>query len=141
MQTITNHMPTEQLQALDAAHHLHPFSTQEGFRTKGARVITRGEGVWLTDSDGERILDAMAGLWCVALGYGRDELAEAAARQMRELPYYNTFFKTTHVPVIALSAKLAELAPGDLNHVFFASSAIFCASAMAGTCVVMKKVL
>jgi putrescine aminotransferase len=63
----------------------------------------------------------MAGLWCVNIGYGRDELADAAARQMRELPYYNTFFKTTHVPAIALANKLAELAPGDLNHVFFAA--------------------
>ncbi len=122
MQTISNHMPTAELQALDAAHHIHPFSTQEGFRSKGARVITRGEGVWLTDSDGHRILDAMAGLWCVNVGYGRGELADAAARQMRELPYYNTFFQTTHIPAIALSAKLADLAPGDLDHVFFAGS-------------------
>ena len=121
MPAITNHMPTAELQALDAAHHMHPFSAQGEFEAKGARVIKRGEGVWLYDSEGEKILDAMAGLWCVNVGYGRDELAEVAARQMRELPYYNTFFKTTHVPAIALAAKLAELAPGDLNHVFFAS--------------------
>ncbi|MXQ06360.1 aminotransferase class III-fold pyridoxal phosphate-dependent enzyme [Alphaproteobacteria bacterium GH1-50] len=122
MPTITNHMPTAELQALDAAHHMHPFSTQDGFRKKGARVIRSAEGVWLTDSEGHRILDGMAGLWCVNIGYGRTELADVAARQMRELPYYNTFFQTTHVPAIALSAKLAELAPGDLNHVFFAGS-------------------
>jgi putrescine---pyruvate transaminase len=64
----------------------------------------------------------MAGLWCVNIGYGRDELADVAARQIRELSYYNTFFMTTHVPAIALAAKIAELAPGDLNHVFFAGS-------------------
>ncbi len=64
----------------------------------------------------------MAGLWCVNIGYGRKELAEVAARQMEELAYYNTFFQTTHVPAIALAAKIAELAPGDLNHVFFAGS-------------------
>ena len=122
MQRITNHLPTAELQAIDAAHHMHPFSMQSGFEQKGARVITRGDGVWLTDSEGARILDAMAGLWCVNIGYGREELAEVAARQMRELPYYNTFFQTTHVPAIALAAKLAELAPGDLNHVFFAGS-------------------
>lgn len=122
MPPITNHMATEELQALDLAHHMHPFSTHDGFRARGARVITRGEGVWLTDSEGEQILDGMAGLWCVAIGYGRTELADVAARQMRELPYYNTFFQTTHVPAIALSARLAELAPGDLNHVFFSSS-------------------
>ncbi len=122
MNMITNHLPTAELQALDAAHHMHPFSTQADFDQAGARVITQAKGVTLTDSEGEQILDAMAGLWCVNIGYGRDELAEVAARQMRELPYYNTFFKTTHVPVIALSKKLAELAPGDLNHVFFAGS-------------------
>lgn len=122
MATITNHMPTAELQAIDAAHHMHPFTTGDDLTTKGARIITRAKGVTLTDSDGNEMLDAMAGLWCVNIGYGRDELAEAAARQMRELPYYNTFFQTTHVPVIALSQKLAELAPGDLNHVFFAGS-------------------
>ena len=121
MNMITNHMPTAELQALDAAHHVHPFSANTALGQEGARVITRARGVELTDSEGNQILDAMAGLWCVNIGYGRDELAEVAARQMRELPYYNTFFKTTHVPVIALSAKIAELAPGDLNHTFFAA--------------------
>ncbi|CUH51383.1 aspartate aminotransferase family protein [Shimia marina] len=122
MNAITNHLPTAELQALDVAHHMHPFSTQNDFNDTGARVITQAKGVTLTDSEGAQILDAMAGLWCVNIGYGREELADVAARQMRELPYYNTFFKTTHVPVIALSAKLAELAPGDLNHVFYAGS-------------------
>jgi putrescine aminotransferase len=122
MTQITNHMPTSQLQQLDAAHHMHPFTTQAELSEKGARIITRGDGVFLTDSEGVQILDAMAGLWCVNIGYGRNELADVAARQMRELPYYNTFFMTSHVPAIALAAKLAELAPGDLNHVFFAGS-------------------
>ncbi|MCA0920453.1 aspartate aminotransferase family protein [Pseudooceanicola nanhaiensis] len=122
MPAITNHMPTAELQALDAAHHMHPFSTQTQVAEKGARIITSADGCWLTDSEGERILDGMAGLWCVNVGYGRDELAEAAARQMKELPYYNTFFMTSHVPAIALAAKLAEIAPGDLNHVFYAGS-------------------
>ncbi|MEY8842136.1 aspartate aminotransferase family protein [Cribrihabitans sp. XS_ASV171] len=121
MSAITNHMPTEELQRLDAAHHMHPFSANGPLGKKGARVITRAKGVYLTDSEGEQILDAMSGLWCVNIGYGRDELAEAAARQMKELPYYNTFFQTTHVPAIALADKLAQLAPGDLNHVFFAA--------------------
>jgi len=122
MTAITNHMPTAELQALDAAHHMHPFTHNNELEQKGARIITRAKGVTLTDSEGNHILDAMGGLWCVNIGYGRDELAEVAARQMRELPYYNTFFQTTHVPVIALSAKLAELAPGDLNQVFYAGS-------------------
>ncbi|MEO0667840.1 MAG: aspartate aminotransferase family protein [Pseudomonadota bacterium] len=122
MPAITNHLPTSELQALDAAHHMHPFTAGGELAQKGARVITRAKGVYLYDSDGNEILDAMAGLWCVNIGYGRGELADAAARQMRELPYYNTFFQTTHVPAIALAQKLAELAPGDLNHVFFAGS-------------------
>lgn len=122
MNKITNHLPTAELQALDAAHHMHPFSSGDEIRAKGARVITRASGVFLTDSDGNEILDGMAGLWCVNVGYGRVELADAAHRQMQELPYYNTFFQTTTVPAIALAHKLAELAPGDLNHVFFGTS-------------------
>ena len=122
MSQISNHLPTAELQAIDAAHHMHPFTANGELANKGARIITRAKGVTLTDSEGNEILDAMAGLWCVNIGYGRDELADAAARQIRELPYYNTFFQTTHVPALALAKKLADLAPGDLNHVFFASS-------------------
>ncbi|MFT4150831.1 MAG: aminotransferase class III-fold pyridoxal phosphate-dependent enzyme, partial [Paracoccaceae bacterium] len=122
MTKISNNLPTAELQRLDAAHHMHPFTENAALAKKGARVITSGKGVWLTDSEGHKILDAMAGLWCVNIGYGRKELAEAAARQIEELPYYNTFFQTTHIPAIALAAKIAEVAPGDLNHVFFASS-------------------
>lgn len=122
MSQITNHLPTAELQALDAAHHMHPFTKGDELNAKGARVITRAKGVFLTDSEGNEILDAMAGLWCVNLGYGRLELGQVAARQMNELPYYNTFFQTTHVPGIALAAELAKLAPDHLNHVFFAGS-------------------
>ena len=122
MRTITNHMPTAELQALDAAHHMHPFTTDSQLAKKGARIITRAKGVFLTDSEGHEIIDGMAGLWCVNVGYGRDSIADTAARQIRELPYYNTFFQTSHVPAIALAARITELAPGDLNHVFFASS-------------------
>lgn len=119
---IENHAPTAELQARDAAHHMHPFTDGAGLAAKGARVIVSARGVTLTDSDGIEILDAMAGLWCVNIGYGREELAEAAARQMRQLPFYNTFFQTTHPPAIALAERLAALAPGDLDHVFFAGS-------------------
>ena len=122
MTMIANHLPTKELQALDAAHHLHPFTDGASLAAKGARVITKAKGITLTDSDGTEMMDGMAGLWCVNIGYGRDELAEAAAAQMKQLPYYNTFFQTTHVPAISLAAQLADLAPGDLNHVFFASS-------------------
>ena len=122
MSHITNHMPTAELQALDAAHHMHPFTTNDELAHKGARIITGGKGVYLTDSEGNQILDGMAGLWCVNIGYGRQEMADVAARQMLELNYYNTFFMTTHVPALALAKEIASLAPGDLNHVFFAGS-------------------
>ncbi len=121
MNVLANYPPTDELQAIDSAHHLHPFSHANELAERGPRVITSAKGVWLKDSDGEEIIDGMAGLWCVNIGYGRDELAEAAARQMRELPYYNTFFKTTTVPALMLARKLAELAPDNINHVFFAS--------------------
>ena len=78
MNKITNPMPTAELQALDADHHMHPFTDSTGLASKGARVITRGQGIWLTDSEGHRILDGMAGLWCVNIGYGRKELAQVA---------------------------------------------------------------
>ncbi len=121
MTSFANHLPTAELQAIDAAHHMHPFTTGTEINGKGARIITSAKGVWLKDSDGAEILDGMAGLWCVNIGYGRSEIAEAAARQMQELPFYNTFFQTSHVPALMLAKKLAELAPGDLNHVFFAN--------------------
>jgi putrescine---pyruvate transaminase len=122
MKRIDNHLPTEELQALDAAHHMHPFTANGDLAKKGARIITQAKGAFITDSEGVDILDAMAGLWCVNIGYGRKELADAASAQMLQLPYYNTFFQTSHPPVIALAARLAELAPDDLNHVFFAGS-------------------
>ena len=122
MNKITNHMPTAELQALDAAHHMHPVTENAALAKKGARIMKSAKGVWLTDTEGHRIIDGMAGLWCVNIGYGRTELGDVAKRQMDELAYYNTFFQTSHIPAIALAAKLAELAPGDLNHVFFAGS-------------------
>jgi len=122
MKRIDNHLPTEELQALDAAHHMHPFTANGELAQKGARIITQANGAFITDSEGVEILDAMAGLWCVNIGYGRKELADAASAQMLQLPYYNTFFQTSHPPVIALSARLAELAPAHLNNVFFAGS-------------------
>ncbi|QUJ76276.1 aspartate aminotransferase family protein [Sulfitobacter albidus] len=122
MSILSNQLPTAELQALDAAHHMHPFTTNDELKERGVRVITRGKGVYLSDSEGNQILDAMSGLWCVNIGYGRERMVQAAARQMMELPFYNTFFNTTHTPAIALAAELAKLAPEGLNHVFFAGS-------------------
>jgi len=118
----TNHLPTSRLQELDAAHHMHPFTDGAELAAKGTRIITSAKGVFITDSNGNQLLDAMSGLWCVNIGYGRSELAAAAHRQMQQLPYYNTFFQTSHPPVIALSAKLAELTPDGFNTVFYAGS-------------------
>jgi putrescine aminotransferase len=117
-----NQQTNYSLQQLDALHHLHPFTNHRTMRAGGARVIVRGEGPYLWDSDGNRILDGMAGLWTTSIGSGRKELAEAAYKQMLELPYYNTFFKTTHEPVVRLARRLAEIAPPNLNQVFFGSS-------------------
>ncbi|MEE3501188.1 aspartate aminotransferase family protein [Acidiphilium acidophilum] len=114
--------PDYDWQAADAAHHLHPFSDHKSLHQGRVRIITGGDGVYLTDDAGHRILDGMAGLWCVAVGYGRQELVDAATRQMQTLPFYNTFFKTATRPVIALADRLTAMAPGDLNHAFFASS-------------------
>jgi putrescine aminotransferase len=109
-------------QALSRDHHLPPFTDYKALNAKGTRIITRGEGVYLWDSEGHKILDAMAGLWCVNLGYGREELVEAATKQMRELPYYNLFFQTAHPPAVALAKAIADIAPAGMNHVFFTGS-------------------
>ncbi|QPC88074.1 aminotransferase class III-fold pyridoxal phosphate-dependent enzyme [Mesorhizobium sp. NBSH29] len=111
-----------QLQEIDAAHHLHPFTDHKELRASGSRIITRAEGAYIYDSEGTAILDAMAGLWCVAVGYGRDELADAAAAQMKELPYYNSFFRCSTPSPVLLAKKLAEIAPKNINQVFFGSS-------------------
>ena len=118
----SNIYPTAALQALNAAHHFQPFSDMKALNEEGARIITHADGVWLTDSDGIKILDGMAGLWCVQVGHGRGEIADAVHKQMLELSYYNTFFKTSHPPVIELSEKLAKLAPAHMNKVFYCSS-------------------
>ena len=112
----------DHLQTQDAAHHIHPFTDTDALNRKGSRVITRAGGVYVYDSKGNKILDGMAGLWCVGVGYGRDEIVDAVAAQMRELPFYNTFFQTTHPPAIKLAARLAEISPEQMNHVFFTGS-------------------
>lgn len=112
----------KQLQEIDAAHHLHPFTDHKDLRDAGSRMITRAEGPFVYDSEGNEILDGMAGLWCVNVGYGRNELADAAYAQMKELPYYNSFFKCTTPTPVLLARKLAEIAPANMNQVFYGSS-------------------
>ena len=106
---------------LDCAHYIHPFTDSKELGDR-ARVIVRAQGSRLWDSDGNEILDGMSGLWCVNIGYGRTEIADAVSRQMRELPYYNSFFQCANPPAILLAAELAKIAPPGFNHVFFAGS-------------------
>ncbi len=118
---LKNSYDTGELRALDAAHHLHPFTDTKALNEMGVRIITRADGVYIHDSNGKSYLDGMAGLWCMNVGYGRREIVDAVAAQMLELPFYNTFFNTTHPPAVRLAAKLAEVLPGTLNHAFFSS--------------------
>ena len=123
---MNNVIDTAAIQALDTAHFLHPFTDFKDLASRGARVITRGEGIYIWDSEGKKLLDAMSGLWCVNVGYGRKELADAAHYQMMTLPFYNSFFQTTNVPAVQLAAKLTQLAPKaderSFQHVFYSSS-------------------
>jgi putrescine aminotransferase len=109
------------LRARDARHHLHPFSDMAAVNAEGTRIITRAHGVWLHDVDGREYLDGFSGLWNVAVGYGRHEIADAVHAQMLELPFYNNFFKSSNIPVIELAELLAELAPG-FTRTFFTNS-------------------
>ncbi|MDX5360461.1 MAG: aminotransferase class III-fold pyridoxal phosphate-dependent enzyme [Alphaproteobacteria bacterium] len=120
--TVLTPQETARLRALDARHHMHPFSDQAALAAQGARIFTRARGCYLWDSEGRRYLDGMAGLWCVQVGYGREELVEAAARVMRDLSYYNTFFQCSHPYATELAARIAEKTPEGLDYVMFAGS-------------------
>ena len=120
--TRTTARTTQEWQAADSAHFLHPFTDFQGLARKGARIITEADNIYLRDSDGHRILDAMSGLWCVNVGYGQRALVDAAATQMQQLPFYNAFFQTATPPAIALAEKLAEVTPPQFQHVFFSGS-------------------
>ncbi|GIR33361.1 MAG: hypothetical protein CM15mP46_3560 [Alphaproteobacteria bacterium] len=103
---MTSIFRNQKWQQIDARHHMAPFTDYANLRKNGARVITEAKGHYITDIDGHQILDAMAGLWCVNVGYGRQQLVDAASQQMAILPYYNNFFKTTNQPIAALSERL-----------------------------------
>jgi len=105
----------------DLAHLIHPLTDHSRLPEAGPLVLVRGEGSELVAEDGRRLIDGMAGLWSVNLGHGREDLIEAAARQMRELPYAATFGGVSSPPAIELAGKIAELAPPGLSGVFFVS--------------------
>jgi putrescine---pyruvate transaminase len=113
---------TADWQAADAAHFLHPFTDFQQLAQKGSRIITKADNLYLTDSDGHRLFDAMSGLWCVNVGYGQQALIDAATHQMGELPFYNSFFQTTTRPAVELAELLAEVTPPQFQHVFYAGS-------------------
>jgi len=111
-----------ELRRLDADHLLHPFTDHTDLHRAGTHVMESGSGCWVTDENGRRLLDALAGLWCVNVGYGRREIADAVHRQMLDLCYYPSFFNTTTEPAIALAAKIAAHAPAGIAKVFFSNS-------------------
>jgi adenosylmethionine-8-amino-7-oxononanoate aminotransferase len=103
----------------DRDHFVHPWTHFDSFKKDGSLVMDRAEGVYVTDISGKRYLDGIGGLWCVNAGYGRQEIVDAITAQATRLAFYNPFVDTTNVPAAELAAKLASLAPGDLNHVFY----------------------
>ena len=113
---------TQKIQAQDAAHYLHPFTDFKALAAKGSRVMVRGDGIYVWDSEGNKLIDGMSGLWNVNLGYGRRELADAAYAQLNTLPFYNSFFQTTNIPATELAAAIADIAPPHMNRVSFANS-------------------
>src|SRR3954470_12830375 len=110
------------LQDLDTRFHLHPFTNHDEMHARGTHVIVSGEGVYVQDATGRKLLDGLAGLWCVNVGYGRTEIIDAITSQLRQVSFYPSFFNTTTEPVIRLAHRLAELAPARLNHSIFCNS-------------------
>ena len=109
----------EDLRQKDRDHNIHPWTDFASFKEEGSEVMAEAEGVYVYNAEGERYMDGIGGLWCVNIGYGRDEMAQAMADQVRRIPYYSTFTHLTTPPAAELAAKLAELAPASINHVFY----------------------
>ena len=104
---------------MDRDHNVHPWTDFATFKEEGSEIMAEAEGVYVYNAEGERYLDGIGGLWCVNIGYGRDEMAQAIADQVRRIPYYSTFTHLTTPPAAALAAKLAALAPASIDHVFY----------------------
>ena len=113
---------THQLQQLDQAHHLHPFTDLQDYSKKGGRIVSRAEHIYIYDSDGHKMLDGMSGLWCCNLGYSQQSIKDAIYAQLQELPFYNNFFKCSNQPAVELARALVEVTPPQFNHVFFTNS-------------------
>ena len=120
--TVVENRSLAEWQDLDRQHYLHPFTDHKDLGEKKSRIIARADGIYIYDAEGNRILDGMSGLWCVNVGYGREEIVQAAERQLRELPYYNSFFQCSHPPSIELSRTLGELTQPQFSRVFYTGS-------------------
>ena len=112
-------MLSNSLIELDRCHLVHPVASWNGLAKTGVRVLKSADGATVTDAEGKTLLDGFAGLWCVNAGYGQKTLIDAAYKQLQELPYATGYFGLGSEPAIRLAARLAEKAPGDLNHVYF----------------------
>jgi len=112
---------TQDIWQKDKDHFIHPWTDFSTFQEQGSMVVAESEGAYIVDSDGKRYLDGIGGLWCVNVGYGRAEIGQAMAEQATKMTYYSSFGHHTTIPVAELSAKLASLAPGPLNHVLYGS--------------------
>lgn len=108
--------------ARDIKYVMHPYTNMEKHKDMGPLIVDKAQGVWVTDDAGKRYIEGMAGLWCTSLGFGQDRLIEAAASQMRALPYYHLFTHKTHNPAIDLAERLVKMAPTPMGQVFFANS-------------------
>ncbi|MED5355396.1 MAG: aminotransferase [Pseudomonadota bacterium] len=115
-------LETNQLRQLDQQHHLHPFTDFRDYAANGGRIVSRAEHIYIYDSDGNKIQDAMSGLWCCSLGYSQDGIKKAVADQLLELPFYNNFFKCSNQPAVELATRLCDMAPVNFNKVFFTNS-------------------
>ena len=113
---------TSTLRALDQDHHLHPFTDLKAYNNKGGRIVSKAEHIYIYDSDGNKILDGMSGLWCCNLGYSQNSIAEAVYAQLQELPYYNNFFNCSNQPALEMAKALVDVTPEQFNRVFFTNS-------------------
>jgi len=113
---------TTELQTLDKAHHLHPFTNYKNYSKDGGRIISRAEHIYIYDSDDNKILDGMSGLWCCNLGYSQTKIIDAATEQLHKLPYYNNFFNCSNEPSVTMAKALVDVTPEQFNQVFFTNS-------------------
>jgi putrescine aminotransferase len=113
---------TTALRQMDQSHHLHPFTDLHEYAQHGGRIVSKAEHIYITDSEGHRMLDGMSGLWCCNLGYSQQGIVDAVYQQMQELPYYNNFFQCSNQPAVELAKALVDVTPARFNHVFFTNS-------------------